>query len=123
MPSVPSTKESPVKGPVCPHAAKMLNHTNGEAKLREGSFPLNGVDKMPMVGDGEETARTIQISTKSTSPDRKWIRPDLPSRCTWRLGATNSDSPHTRVPRSVSFFTSPMLCHMKLLSTEAMSQT
>lgn len=101
MPSVPSTKE-PVKAPVCPHAAKLLNHTNGEAKLRDGSFPLNGVDKLPAMEDAEEPKRTIQIRTKSTSPERKWIRPDLPSRCKWSLGASKADSPHSQIPRSAS---------------------
>lgn len=100
MPSVPSTKETTVKVPVCPHAAKLLTHTNGEGKLREGSFPLNGVDKLPPV-DPEEASRTIQINTKNAATERKWIRPDLPSRCTWSLGASKADSPHTQVPRSV----------------------
>ncbi|XP_048834847.1 cystathionine beta-synthase-like protein isoform X2 [Brienomyrus brachyistius] len=26
--------------------------------------------------------------------ERKWIRPDLPSKCTWRLGSLASESPH-----------------------------
>ncbi|KAM8975797.1 cystathionine beta-synthase isoform 3-T3 [Pelodytes ibericus] len=39
--------------------------------------------------------------------DRKWIRPDLPSKCTWSLGKPPSDSPHhhvesTRSPRILS---------------------
>lgn len=29
----------------------------------------------------------------------KWIPPDLPSRCTWRLGAPVSESPHSHPPR------------------------
>ncbi|XP_061578874.1 cystathionine beta-synthase b [Cololabis saira] len=28
----------------------------------------------------------------------KWIHPDLPSRCTWKLGAPNSESPHSHPP-------------------------
>ncbi|KAM9327410.1 cystathionine beta-synthase a isoform 2-T2 [Pholidichthys leucotaenia] len=95
MPSVPSSKEAATKSPVCPHAAKMLNHGNGETKFLDSSFPKNGVD------NSEESTRTIQISTKSPSPERKWIRPDLPSRCTWSMGASKADSPHTEVPRAV----------------------
>ena len=110
MPSVPSTKEAPVNGPACPHAAKLHNHTNGDGKLREGSLPLNGVDKKPMAVDAEESHQTIQISTKNASPERKWIRPDLPSRCKWTLGASGADSPHTQVPRSV-------LCRLSLETT------
>uniref|UniRef100_A0A672IUI8 Cystathionine beta-synthase n=1 Tax=Salarias fasciatus TaxID=181472 RepID=A0A672IUI8_SALFA len=51
--------------------------------------------------DPEDAKRSIQItaSTKSVSPDRKWIRPDAPSRCTWSLGASRTDSPHTPVPK------------------------
>ncbi|CAG5933195.1 unnamed protein product [Menidia menidia] len=100
MPSVPSSKETPVKGSVCPHIAK-LHHTNGEAKLREGSFPINGVDKVTLVVNSEESSRTIQIDKKSTSPERKWIRPDLPSRCKWSLGASKADSPHPQIQRIV----------------------
>uniref|UniRef100_H3C584 Cystathionine beta-synthase n=1 Tax=Tetraodon nigroviridis TaxID=99883 RepID=H3C584_TETNG len=29
-----------------------------------------------------------------------WVRPDLPSRCTWRLGATAAGSPHSHPPRT-----------------------
>ena len=99
MPSVPSSKESPVNGPVCPHAAKLLSHTNGDTILRETSFPLKSVEKL---ADSEETSRTIQLSAKNAAPERKWIRPDLPSRCKWSLGASKADSPHTELPRSVS---------------------
>lgn len=97
MPSVPATKEPTANSTVCPHSAKLLSHTNGDAKLLEGSLPLNGVDKLD---DGREANRGIQRSTKPASPDRKWIRPDLPSRCKWSLGASKADSPHAEVPRS-----------------------
>ncbi|XP_044043041.1 cystathionine beta-synthase a isoform X2 [Siniperca chuatsi] len=110
MPSVPSSKETTVKASVCPHAAKLLNHTNGEAKLREGSFPQNGVEKLPAV-DTEDANRTIQINTKNATADRKWIRPDLPSRCTWSLGASKADSPHAQVPRSVAPTILPNILH------------
>lgn len=30
--------------------------------------------------------------------ERKWIRPDLPSKCTWELGGAPSASPHRHVP-------------------------
>uniref|UniRef100_A0A673B011 Cystathionine beta-synthase n=1 Tax=Sphaeramia orbicularis TaxID=375764 RepID=A0A673B011_9TELE len=32
--------------------------------------------------------------------EENWIRPDLPSRCTWRLGAPTSESPHSHPPRT-----------------------
>ncbi|NP_001080616.1 cystathionine-beta-synthase L homeolog [Xenopus laevis] len=31
------------------------------------------------------------------SVDRKWIRPDLPSKCTWELGKAPTESPHHHV--------------------------
>ncbi|XP_071774051.1 cystathionine beta-synthase a isoform X1 [Centroberyx gerrardi] len=93
MPSVPSSKET--NGPVCPHAAKLHTHTNGDTKLREGPFPLNGVGKLPEAEEPEEGEGPIQLNTKTTTVERKWIRPDLPSRCTWSLEASNADSPHT----------------------------
>lgn len=86
---------------VCPHSAKMHNLKNGEGKLREGSFPLIPGDNKVTPGDREEANRTIQINTKNPSPERKWIRPDLPSRCTWSMEASKADSPHMQVPRSV----------------------
>ncbi|KAF3688479.1 Cystathionine beta-synthase [Channa argus] len=95
MPSVPSTKDA-VK---CPHSAKLHNHSNGEAKLCEGSFPLKGVEKA-VAEHTEEASSTIQIDANTASPERKWIRPDLPSHCTWTLGASKADSPHTQVPRT-----------------------
>lgn len=111
MPSVPSSKDA-VMGPVCPHSAKLHNHTNREAKLREGPIPLIAVDKAT-VGDREEANRAIQINTKNTSPERKWIRPDLPSRCTWSLGASTADSPHTQVPRLAGVHVSSFLLYLQ----------
>uniref|UniRef100_A0A673YBX6 Cystathionine beta-synthase n=1 Tax=Salmo trutta TaxID=8032 RepID=A0A673YBX6_SALTR len=70
MPSVPSSTASvrPVSS-VCPHAAMLHNNAtkaNGEAAI------LNGGSK-----------------------ERQWIRPDLPSRCTWKLGVSSAESPHS----------------------------
>lgn len=97
MPSVPATKEPTVTSSACPHSAKLHGHTNGDGKILEGSLPLNGVDKLD---NGKESGRGVQRATKATSPDRKWIRPDLPSRCKWSLGASKADSPHAEIPRS-----------------------
>lgn len=97
MPSVPATKEPTVTSSACPHSAKLHGHTNGDAKIIEASLPLNGVDKLD---NGKEAGIGVQRTTKAASPDRKWIRPDLPSRCKWSLGASKADSPHAEVPRS-----------------------
>uniref|UniRef100_A0A1A7XGM1 Cystathionine beta-synthase n=1 Tax=Iconisemion striatum TaxID=60296 RepID=A0A1A7XGM1_9TELE len=107
MPAVPSSKEASV----CPHAAKLPSQSNGEAKLQEGPFPLNGVEKLTVVETHEGSGRTIQIGTKHTSPERKWIRPDLPSRCTWSLGASKADSPHPQVQKAAPPTILPDILH------------
>ncbi|KAM6934165.1 LOW QUALITY PROTEIN: cystathionine beta-synthase b [Xenentodon cancila] len=38
--------------------------------------------------------------TEGTAGDLKWVRPYLPSRCTWKLGAPNSESPHSHPTRT-----------------------
>ncbi|XP_006792832.1 cystathionine beta-synthase-like [Neolamprologus brichardi] len=96
MPSVPSSKETTVNSPVCPHAGKLHGFSNGENKVK------NGVENLKTEEESQEAARNIQIKTKNSSPERKWIRPDLPSRCTWSLEASKSDSPHTQVSRTVA---------------------
>uniref|UniRef100_A0A8C6UXY9 Cystathionine beta-synthase n=1 Tax=Neogobius melanostomus TaxID=47308 RepID=A0A8C6UXY9_9GOBI len=105
MPSVPLSKESPVHGAVCPHAAKILN---GETK----PSPVNGVTKSSHdSSDQEEANGKIQINTKSVVVERKWIRPDLPSRCTWSLGGSEANSPHTHVPKAPSPSILPNILH------------
>ncbi|XP_033836492.1 cystathionine beta-synthase-like [Periophthalmus magnuspinnatus] len=105
MPSVPLSKESPVNGPVCPHAAKILN---GDTK----PFPVNGVDKSKQdVPATDDASRTIQINTKTGPVERKWIRPDLPSRCTWSIGGSKADSPHTHVPKPPNPSILPTILH------------
>uniref|UniRef100_A0A9J7XF09 Cystathionine beta-synthase n=1 Tax=Cyprinus carpio carpio TaxID=630221 RepID=A0A9J7XF09_CYPCA len=76
---MPSSSESVGTGPICPHAAKVLtNAANGEPGIN-GDALLNG---------------------KASVNVEKWIRPDLPSRCTWKLGDPNAESPHkTKTPR------------------------
>nr|XP_028583123.1 cystathionine beta-synthase isoform X5 [Podarcis muralis] len=36
----------------------------------------------------------------SPEKERKWIRPDIPSKCTWELGKSPSESPHRHVARA-----------------------
>ncbi|XP_038153063.1 cystathionine beta-synthase-like protein [Cyprinodon tularosa] len=106
MPSLPSPKEASVK--VCPHSTKLHAHTNGGGgKLRDGSCPVNGSTPE----DLDDSSRTIQIKTKNPAVDRKWIRPDLPSRCTWSLEASKSDSPHAHVSKAASPTILPNILH------------
>ncbi|XP_062416890.1 cystathionine beta-synthase-like [Pungitius pungitius] len=99
-----------LKAPACPHAAKLLPHGNGDLKLREGSFPPKGADKLPPMAE-DEPDLSIQINTKSVAAERKWIRPDLPSRCTWSLGAAKDESPHPQVARAAAATILPNILH------------
>uniref|UniRef100_A0A4W5JUG4 Cystathionine beta-synthase n=1 Tax=Hucho hucho TaxID=62062 RepID=A0A4W5JUG4_9TELE len=116
MPSVPSSTDSvlPVSS-VCPHAAMLHNNAtkangeaailnggskvHGEAMLNDSKFSMNGSAQV----NGEEGENDLENAAASTE-ERQWIRPDLPSRCTWKLGVTSAESPHchsakTEAPR------------------------
>uniref|UniRef100_A0A6I8NAT1 Cystathionine beta-synthase n=1 Tax=Ornithorhynchus anatinus TaxID=9258 RepID=A0A6I8NAT1_ORNAN len=47
----------------------------------------------PAENGKSDTARCTGLSEK----ERKWIRPDMPSKCTWQLGKPTSESPHYHV--------------------------
>ncbi|CAL8407129.1 unnamed protein product [Arctogadus glacialis] len=86
MPAVPASKDpAAAKASGCPHGAKMV--ANGDGKLQV-SFAAHGEADLP-------------LDAGTPAAERKWIRPDLPSRCTWRLGGSDLDSPHTH-PQRVS---------------------
>ncbi|KAG7315792.1 hypothetical protein KOW79_020658 [Hemibagrus wyckioides] len=78
MPSVPSNTENDLSKPACPFAGKKTTTTTGSS---DGILQKNG---------SESTENAIE----------KWIRPDLPSKCTWSLGAEQMDSPHTHAVRT-----------------------
>ncbi|XP_077072778.1 cystathionine beta-synthase b [Siphateles boraxobius] len=118
MPSVPSSSESVGTGPICPHAAKGLtNAANGEsginmdAKLKVDTV-LNGNagHKLNVNGTAHvnetnshhvKSINGEQMEDESeVTMERKWIRPDLPSRCTWKLGDPNTESPHNHFQRT-----------------------
>ncbi|XP_030636489.1 cystathionine beta-synthase a [Chanos chanos] len=84
MPSVPSSKEIGVS--VCPFAGKKNANGVNEDK-----------NKLTIGGDVDGP---IQMNREKGSSDRVWIRPDLPSRCTWKLGESHANSPHTHPARS-----------------------
>uniref|UniRef100_A0A8C4EX79 Cystathionine beta-synthase n=1 Tax=Dicentrarchus labrax TaxID=13489 RepID=A0A8C4EX79_DICLA len=74
-------------------------------------FKMVITECLPAMEDTEEPNRTIQINTKNVTAERKWIRPDLPSRCKWSLGASKADSPHSQVPRTISPTILPNILH------------
>uniref|UniRef100_A0A8C7IV34 Cystathionine beta-synthase n=1 Tax=Oncorhynchus kisutch TaxID=8019 RepID=A0A8C7IV34_ONCKI len=116
MPSVPSSIDSvhPVSS-VCPHAAMLHNNAtkaNGDAAILNGGSKVNG-EAMENLGlfnmnglaqvNGEEGENDLENTVTGTE-ERQWIRPDLPSRCTWKLGMSSAESPHchsakTEAPR------------------------
>uniref|UniRef100_A0A8C7LKP7 Cystathionine beta-synthase n=1 Tax=Oncorhynchus mykiss TaxID=8022 RepID=A0A8C7LKP7_ONCMY len=58
---------------------------------------------MPSVPSSIDSVRPVS-SVFAGTEERQWIRPDLPSRCTWKLGMSSAESPHchstkTEAPR------------------------
>ena len=83
-------------------------HTNGDAKTLKlstnGSAPVTGDKDGSRFTNGNGSSHVNGDVREMEKGDvaidgRVWIRPDLPSRCTWRLGMSNSDSPHTHAVR------------------------
>uniref|UniRef100_A0A8C7J5L1 Cystathionine beta-synthase n=1 Tax=Oncorhynchus kisutch TaxID=8019 RepID=A0A8C7J5L1_ONCKI len=62
---------------------------NGEAMENLGLFNMNGLAQV----NGEEGENDLENTVTGTE-ERQWIRPDLPSRCTWKLGMSSAESPH-----------------------------
>uniref|UniRef100_A0A8K9Y1A7 Cystathionine beta-synthase n=1 Tax=Oncorhynchus mykiss TaxID=8022 RepID=A0A8K9Y1A7_ONCMY len=62
---------------------------------------------MPSVPSSIDSVRPGENDLGNTvagTEERQWIRPDLPSRCTWKLGMSSAESPHchstkTEAPR------------------------
>ncbi|XP_022051524.1 cystathionine beta-synthase b [Acanthochromis polyacanthus] len=76
----------------------------GSACLEDVSTDVTRVEKSSSAdGDAVTVTSDHRLSgsgseledTEGASDQRDWIRPDLPSRCTWRLGAAVSESPHS----------------------------
>jgi len=52
---------------------------------------------------GNENKKVV-VRSSSMSPEefqRDWVRPDLPSKCTWHLGVNSAESPHNHVKHPV----------------------
>ncbi|KAM3934679.1 cystathionine beta-synthase isoform 2-T2 [Leptodactylus fuscus] len=57
--------------------------------------PVSESGPCPHLNDNHVTNGSVSAELGA---DRKWIRPDLPSKCTWQLGKATDDSPHHHVP-------------------------
>lgn len=95
MPSVSESRYLEDVPAICPHAAKMIN-----ADVTQDQNSANGEQNSVKVQDesysesGENSESQLE-NREQTAGQRNWIRPDLPSRCTWSLGADISESPHS----------------------------
>ncbi|XP_023667227.1 cystathionine beta-synthase-like protein isoform X2 [Paramormyrops kingsleyae] len=77
MPSVPSNKESGSLAPNCPLVVKS---SASQIQVNED--------------ENNMWSSSVSANREDNATERKWIRPDLPSKCTWRLGSLASESPH-----------------------------
>lgn len=90
MPSVPPTKENDVSKPVCPFTGKKSNTTAGDGPFQKNEGGNTQKDKLRFMDDVNQAKGAIE---------RLWIRPDLPSKCTWSVDTPNTDSPHSHTHR------------------------
>lgn len=74
---------------MCPHLARKT------VTLRE---PLQ--KSRNEAAGGDRVDESIKLEGGKSVAERKWIRPDLESRCTWRLGMSPEESPHTQWQRT-----------------------
>nr|XP_046220603.1 cystathionine beta-synthase-like [Oncorhynchus gorbuscha] len=120
MSSVFSSTDSVGAEPsVCPNAAKLSNaQANEVAAILKGGSKVNGDamlngHKLSMNGsaqvnedsaghkaqngsvhvNGHEGENGLEKAAAGVE-ERQWIRPDLPSKCTWKLGGSSVESPH-----------------------------
>lgn len=89
-----------------PTAAKLINaditvdqkssSVDGDAVTVIGGHGLSATGEQHCLKAQDESIRESELEKGEGTPrQRNWIRPDLPSRCTWRLGAPISESPHS----------------------------
>ncbi|XP_042069580.1 cystathionine beta-synthase isoform X2 [Haplochromis burtoni] len=92
MPSVSGAASFEEVPSPCTSAA---NPTNAEVTCATAA--VNSCDRLSADGeDKDESFTETQLENTDETPDEtKWIRPDLPSRCTWKLAAPMSESPHS----------------------------
>ncbi|XP_022596448.1 cystathionine beta-synthase-like isoform X2 [Seriola dumerili] len=114
MPFVSGSKSSEGVPTPCPHAAdpdatwgQKSSGVNGDATTVTSGDRLyaneeQGCLKVPdeSYHESGKTSESEMENRGVTADRRNWIRPDLPSRCTWRLGAPISESPHCHPERT-----------------------
>jgi len=112
MPSVSGNTCSEDSPALCPHAANLMrtdvaqdikSSTMGgvgeNATSGNGSSANGEADHVSVCDESHKESGKNGESELKNGEGIKWIRPDLPSRCTWRLGAPISESPHNHPER------------------------
>lgn len=105
MPSVSGSTS--LEDVVCPNATSFLRAAQGQLVSSVDALVATSGHKLSahedgdcLEGqDGESPGRERKEDDEVPADQRHWIRPDLPSRCSWRLGAQMSASPHSHPER------------------------
>ncbi|XP_070694155.1 cystathionine beta-synthase b [Pempheris klunzingeri] len=111
MPSVSETTHLEDVPTLCPHTATPISADIGQCQKSSSvigdavavtsghRLSANGKHDCLKVESGETGDRDLE-NEEVSADQMNWIRPDLPSRCTWRLGAPISESPHSHPART-----------------------
>ncbi|XP_015259990.1 PREDICTED: cystathionine beta-synthase-like, partial [Cyprinodon variegatus] len=85
--------------------AEQKSCMDGDLKIFPSGNKLPGLSKDEPLNDADNPFQKcgenggMDRNAKETADQMKWIRPDLPSKCTWRPGTPMSESPHSQPPR------------------------
>ncbi|KAK2839930.1 hypothetical protein Q5P01_013670 [Channa striata] len=107
MPSVSGDMSLEDGSARCPHAPNLINAdiTQGQtSSTADRNLSAHGQQRPEVLHESYHTTckdSESELKSRATAADQlKWIRPDLPSRCTWRLGKPMSESPHSHPQRT-----------------------
>lgn len=99
---------------LCPHAANLINPDTTQGQMVSSADASTVTSGHRLYAHREQDCLNVQdeshhdsgknneselINREVMADQMNWIRPDLPSRCTWGLGAPISESPHSRPER------------------------
>uniref|UniRef100_A0A8C9WGY6 Cystathionine beta-synthase n=1 Tax=Scleropages formosus TaxID=113540 RepID=A0A8C9WGY6_SCLFO len=76
-----------------PRSGQANGVEQGLMKL-EGSTKFSSGSQQSTEDETSIWSSSVRMSGEDSSMERKWISPDLPSKCTWRLGSSAAESPH-----------------------------
>lgn len=107
MPSISGSARLEDGQSACPHAANLMRadvtHDKTVSDKAGAAETVAGDRGLSTNGDNDKHDAEGNSHNESELKDAaghiKWIRPDLPSRCTWRPDAPISESPHSHPPK------------------------